>query len=368
MISRLTVKLGPRSYNIAIGFGLLDRSGPFLREAVDEKARNAVVVTNERINHLYGRAVLRSLKDAGFSATVVMTGDGERYKTLRTAQSIYDYLIAHRIERSDVLVALGGGVIGDITGFVAATYLRGIRYFQIPTTLLAQIDSSVGGKTGVNHPLGKNLIGAFHQPSVVLIDPETLASLSPRQYAAGLFEAVKYGVIRDRRLFDRIASQLEKIRGVQEDEVANLIHRCCAIKAEVVRLDEREGGLRRILNFGHTAGHALEAATRYRRFLHGEAVGLGMVIENLLSERLGLLKKTDRIAINTLIGRVGRIPSASTLAPDDIISALVRDKKTLAGRPTFVLPVEVGHVVIRSDVPLSAIKSALSDALSKRHH
>jgi 3-dehydroquinate synthase len=367
MISRLTVKLGSRSYRIAIGSGLLGRSGRFLREAAGDKGRNAVVVTNRRIHQLYGRPVLRSLKEAGFNATTVMVGDGERYKTLKTAESIYDYLIARRIERSDVLVALGGGVIGDITGFVAATYLRGIRYFQIPTTLLAQIDSSVGGKTGVNHPLGKNLIGAFHQPSLVIIDPDTLGSLSPRQYSAGLFEAVKYGVIRDRRLFNRIASRLESIRGLEPDEVSFLIHRCCAIKAEVVRLDERESGLRRILNFGHTAGHALEAASFYRRFLHGEAVGLGMVIENLLSERLGLLKKTDRIAINTLIGRVGRIPSASTLAPDDIISALVRDKKTLAGRPTFVLPVEVGNVVIRSDVPLSAIKSALSDGLSKHH-
>jgi 3-dehydroquinate synthase len=362
MIQPLTVRLGSRSYPIVIATGALDEAGPRIREAVGETARRAVVVTNPRVGSLFGVRVMRSLKRSGFAASSIAIGDGERFKTLDTAKSLFDLLIERRLERTDVLVALGGGVVGDLTGFVAATYLRGIRFAQVPTTLLAQIDSSVGGKTGVNHPLGKNLIGAFHQPSLVVIDPSTLATLPPREFTAGLCEAIKCGIIRDRRLFVRIRARLEEIKRLEPTEVGNLIRRCCAIKANVVRLDERESGLRRVLNFGHTAGHAIEAVTRYRRYLHGEAVGLGMIVESVIAERLGILAKGDRAEIEVLIQKAG-LPKAPTLAPGDIIAAMARDKKTEAGRLTFVLPVRIGRVVIRSDVPPSILRSALNDAL-----
>ena len=362
----VAVKLGSRSYKVLIRRGLLDEAGPLAREVLGESARRVVVVTNASVGGLYGRRVLRSLRRVGFDASEFRVGDGERFKSLRVAESVFDYLITRRLERDDAIVALGGGVVGDLAGFTAATYLRGIRFVQIPTTLLAQIDSSVGGKTAVNHRLGKNLIGAFHQPSVVIVDPATLESLPGRELRAGLYEAIKYGVIRDRRFFNRIAGRLESVREGDPFEIARLISRCCSIKADVVRQDERESGLRMILNFGHTAGHAIEAATGYRRYLHGEAVGAGMLVESLVACRMNLLGEADLSEICSVIGRVGRLPGASTLALDDIISAMDRDKKARAGRPTFVLPVTVGKVVIRSDVPLPVVKSALNDALLRR--
>jgi 3-dehydroquinate synthase len=273
-------------------------------------------------------------------------------------------LIERRVERSDVIVALGGGVVGDLAGFVAATYLRGVRLIQVPTTLLAQIDSSVGGKTAVNHALGKNLIGSFHQPTLVAIDPNLLHTLPARQIQAGLYEVIKYGVIRDRRLFDRVARRIDRLRKLESEDLEHLIARCCAIKADVVRSDEFESGLRRILNFGHTVGHALEAVTHYRRFLHGEAVGHGMRAASRISERLGLLPTGDRETIETGIASVGRLPLANTLALDDIISAMHRDKKVERGRAAFVLPVEIGKVVTRSDVPPQVVRAALKDALA----
>jgi 3-dehydroquinate synthase len=232
--------------------------------------------------------------------------------------------------------------------------------------LLAQIDSSIGGKTGVNHPLGKNLIGSFHQPSLVVIDTVTLDSLPRRQLSAGLYEAIKYGVLGDRRLFRRIDASLDAIKRLDPAELNFLIHRCCAIKARIVRLDEREGGLRRVLNLGHTVGHAIEATTKYRRFLHGEAVGIGLVAESMIAERVQLLASSERQAIESLVTRIGKLPETVTLARDDIISAMDRDKKNRAGEKTFVLPVSIGRVVIRSDVPPSIVRLALRDALSPR--
>jgi len=359
----IPVRLKERSYRIEIAAGLLDQAGARARLSVTDKAARAVIISNPRVNALYGNRLARSLKAAGFRTDRFIIGEGERFKNLQTAQSIYSFLIKHRVARSDILVALGGGVVGDVAGFVAATYLRGIRFVQVPTTLLAQIDSSVGGKTGVNHRLGKNMIGAFHQPSLVVIDPETLESLPPREMSAGLCEAIKYGVIRDRKLFDRIFRRMERLKQHDPAEIANLIARCCRIKAEVVRRDEREGDLRRILNFGHTVGHALEAVTGYRRFLHGEAVGHGMRAASRIAERMAMLESADREAIDEAINRVGPLPRANTLALSDIISAMHHDKKTEAGRLAFVLPVEIGQVVIRSDVPLEVVRSALKDAL-----
>src|SRR6185503_7198288 len=238
----VAVHLGSRSYQIHISGGVLDELGDRARSALGPNSRQAVVVTNDTIGRLYGARVVRSLARAGFRVHRISIGDGERYKSLRTAESMFSFLIEHRIERSDVIVALGGGVVGDLAGFVAATYLRGIRLIQVPTTLLAQIDSSVGGKTAVNHPLGKNLIGMFHQPSLVVIDPETLTTLPPREMRAGLHEAIKYGVIKDRRLFHRIERDLDRLKQFDLDRLVPLIASSCEIKEAVVRREERQNG------------------------------------------------------------------------------------------------------------------------------
>jgi 3-dehydroquinate synthase len=364
VMKSIAVKLAERSYRIQIASGLIDEAGALTRAATGDRARQAVIVSNPPVDSLYGERVTRSLDRAGFRTHRFLIGDGERYKTLRTAESLLTYLIEQRIERSDVIVALGGGVVGDLSGFVASTYLRGVRFVQIPTSLLAQIDSSVGGKTGVNHRLGKNLIGVFHQPSLVVIDPETLRTLPARQMQSGIYEAIKYGVIRDRRLFNRILRVMEQLKSFDSVELTHLIARSCAIKADVVERDEREGGLRKILNFGHTVGHALEAVTGYRRFLHGEAVGHGMRAAGRIAERMQLLSAPARAEIDEAVARAGPLPRANTLALDDIILAMNHDKKAEAGRTAFVLPVEVGRVVIRSDVPPQVVRSALSDAFA----
>ncbi|HEY6332819.1 MAG TPA: 3-dehydroquinate synthase, partial [Blastocatellia bacterium] len=316
------------------------------------------------VDRLYGRRAAASLKRAGFRVQRVLTGDGERFKTLRSAEQLYTFLIQHRIERTDIIVALGGGIVGDLAGFVAATYLRGIKVIQVPTTLLAQIDSSVGGKTGVNHRLGKNLIGAFHQPALVLIDPEVLATLPGRELRSGLFEAIKYGVIKDKGLFERIGLQMSSLKAARVDEMMHLIVRSCEIKAEVVGQDEREGGLRRILNFGHTIGHALEAVTVYRRFLHGEAVGYGMRGACRIAEMMGLFSSDERECVEEVIKRAGRLPAANNLASRDIMTAMKLDKKVQAGSPVFVLPVEIGRVIVSSDVPLKTVRAAVNEIVA----
>src|SRR3989441_4158745 len=327
----VAVRLGTRSYQIQIASGLLDELGEQARDALGERTRQAVVVSNATLGSIYSGRAVRSLARAGFKVHSFSIGDGERFKNLRTAESLFAFLIERRVERSDVIVAIGGGVVGDLAGFAASAYLRGIRLIQVPTTLLAQIDSSVGGKTAVNHPLGKNLIGAFHQPSLVVIDPDVLRTVPARQIRSGLYEAVKYGVISDRRLFNRIARKIDELKNFESAELEHLIARCCAIKAKVVQNDEREGGLRKILNFGHTVGHALEAVTNYRRFLHGEAVGHGMRAASKIAERLGLLTVADGEQIETAIASVDRLPSTNTLVLDDIISAMHRDKKIEGG-------------------------------------
>src|SRR5215471_17237177 len=358
------VKLGSRSYRVEISAGLSSELGNLARETLGDRSTHAVVVSNPTVGSLLSARIEKSLARVGFEVDRFWMGDGEKFKNLRTAESLLAFLIDRRVERTGVIIAVGGGVVGDLAGFVAATYLRGIRLIQLPTTLLAQIDSSVGGKTAVNHPLGKNLIGAFHQPSLVVIDPEVLHSLPPRQFKSGLYEAIKYGVISDRRLFNRVTRNIDRLKKLDPIELEHLIARCCAIKARVVRSDEREGGLRRILNFGHTIGHALEAVTHYRKYLHGEAVGIGMRAASLMAESLGMLTVADRKLIEGAVDSVGRTPSAKTLALDDILAAMHRDKKVEAGRTTFVLPVEIGKVVVRSDVPLKVIQTALKEALN----
>jgi 3-dehydroquinate synthase len=355
---------GDHRSRIEIAPGLLGRIGERARAALGEKPRASVIVTNPTVGAMYGKQTRRSLSKSGFRVEQFLIGDGERFKTLRTVESLYTFLIERGIERGDVIVALGGGVVGDLAGFAAATYLRGIKLVQAPTTLLAQIDSAIGGKTGVNHRLGKNLIGVFQQPALVVTDPDTLGTLPVRELKCGLSEAIKYGVIRDRLLFDRIVNHTDRLLACDTGELSRLITRSCQIKVDVVTQDEREGGLRRILNFGHTVGHALEALTGYRRFRHGEAVAHGMRAASRIAERMGIFAPDRRKAVDDAIARLGALPQAKSLAPDDIIASMRRDKKTEGGRIALVLPVEIGRVTIRSDVPLKTVRLSLRETLS----
>ncbi len=287
--SCVPVALGDRSYVIVIQPGILKQIGHVLQDA--GCSGRVGIVTNPAVNKLYGRVVHRALNEAGFSPFFIIVPDGEQAKTMKWLAKILDSLVMQRIERQDVILALGGGVTGDVAGFAASTYLRGIPFVQVPTTLVAQVDSSVGGKTGVNHPRGKNLIGAFYQPQIVVIDPGVLKTLPPRQWIAGLAEVIKYGMIADKPFFEYLENHVEGLRSQSDDVIPHVLKRCCEIKAEVVSGDERESGRRRILNYGHTLGHALEAWGHYKKWIHGEAVGLGMVLEGSLAHYLGMCSK-----------------------------------------------------------------------------
>jgi 3-dehydroquinate synthase len=273
-------------------------------------------------------------------------------------------LIANRFERGDGIIALGGGVVGDLAGFVAATFMRGVKYVQIPTTLLAQIDSSVGGKTAVNHALGKNLIGAFYQPRAVIIDPQSLRTLPKREIRAGLYEAIKYGVIRDEALAAFIRNNLDRIDLLDSETMIRLIARCCEIKAEVVTTDERESGLRRILNFGHTVGHALESVTLYRRLKHGEAVGYGMKCASAIAEKVGIIPPAEAEAIKYSVDALGRLPRIDDLKAQDVIAAMAHDKKVAQGKLPLILPTKIGAVVVRDDIAPTVIRTAVRELLA----
>ena len=351
----VTVDLGERSYPIRIGADLLGRAdllAPHLR------GRQAAIVTNETVAPLY----LDKLKAAlsGFELLDIVLPDGERYKTLTTVMRIYDALIRASADRATCLIALGGGVVGDVTGFAAATYLRGVPVVQVPTTLLAQVDSAIGGKTGVNHTLGKNLIGAYHQPLAVSVDPLLLATLPRREFRAGLYEVIKYGVIASRTLFETVASDLQRIFAREPAALVPVIAESCRIKADVVGRDERESGPRRALNFGHTAGHALEAVTKYRRFRHGEAVAYGMLVAAELGVQRGTLDPADRDALAALIAQMGPLPPMADLPAADLIQAMARDKKVIGGTLHFVLPAGIGGTRVVTDVTSEELTGALA--------
>jgi 3-dehydroquinate synthase len=359
------VPLGERSYDITIAERALSRVGEITRAALGEKARRIAIVSNPVVDSAYGKAVVRSLKRAGFATLTHLIADGEPAKSIRTAERLWAFLISNRFERNDGILALGGGVVGDLAGFVAATFLRGMDYVQIPTTLLAQIDSSVGGKTAVNHALGKNLIGAFHQPRAVVIDPLTLRTLPRRELRAGLYEAIKYGIIRDRELAESIRNSLDLIEALEPQTMAGIIARCCEIKAEVVVADERESGLRRILNFGHTVGHALEAVTAYRRLKHGEAVGYGMKCAAAIAEKSGVAPQLEAEAIRDGIDLLGRLPRISDLNAKNVIAAMAHDKKVTQGKLPFILPTRVGEVVVRDDIESAVIRAAVREMIAE---
>jgi 3-dehydroquinate synthase len=344
---RVPVALGDRSYEVVIQPGILSQIGHVLQNC--GCSGRVGIVTNPVVNKLYGRVVHRALTQAGFPSFFIIVPDGEQAKTIKWLSKILDALVMQRVERQDVILALGGGVTGDVAGFAASCYLRGIPFVQVPTTLVAQVDSSVGGKTGINHPQGKNLIGAFYQPRMVVIDPRVLKTLPPRQWIAGLAEVIKYGMIADKPFFEFLEQHVEGLRNRSEDVMPHILRRCCEIKAEVVEGDERESGRRRILNYGHTVGHALEAWGHYKKWIHGEAVGLGMVLEGSLAHYLGLCSKDVVERQDDLIKSVGLPSSMPKMSFLDLWQAMQHDKKVIKGNIHCVLPKRIGDVRV---VPL----------------
>jgi len=340
----VTVPLGERSYPIVVGEGVLETLG--LRLASMRRSGKVAVVTDETVAKLHGGAAVRSLKAAGYQPHLIAMPAGERTKTLSWVSRVLDQLVAARFERNSVVVALGGGVIGDLAGFAAAVYQRGIPFVQVPTTLVAQVDSSVGGKTGVNHPVGKNLIGAFHQPCLVLIDVLTLRTLPKRQWLAGLAEVIKYGVIADERFFRYLEEHMAALLDMESGAVLHVVSRSCEIKASVVGEDERESDRRRILNYGHTIGHALERLGRYRHLIHGEAVAIGMVEEAGLARALGLCSEEVVSRQRDLIIRTGLRHVMPPVTFVQLWNAMQHDKKVAGGQVHCVFPEDIGRVRI----------------------
>jgi 3-dehydroquinate synthase len=346
----LTVNLGDRSYPIYIGNDILSQAGEFLAQA--GLRGKVAVVTNPTVAQLYLDAVHETLTQAGFDVTPVLVPDGEEHKDVRSLISIYEQLIGQRFERKSCVMALGGGVIGDLAGFAAATYLRGIPYVQMPTTLLAQVDSSVGGKTGVNHQTGKNLIGAFYQPRLVLIDVSVLRSLPSRELIAGLAEVIKYGIIEDPGLFALLEEKIGSVIELDRELLIQIVETSCAIKARVVEKDEREEDYRAVLNFGHTIGHALEAVTDYRKYLHGEAVGIGMAQAAAISVQQGFCDQRSQERILKLIKKAGlSLEIPGDISRQSLIQGMEMDKKSAAGKIKFVMSAGIGKTRFHSLAP-----------------
>jgi len=355
----LNVALGARSYPIYIGAGLLAR--PEL--IVDKLPQNKVaIVTNATVAPLYLESLRRALESRGVNVVSVTVPDGEAYKTWETLNRIFDTLLEHRCERGTTLIALGGGVIGDLAGFAAAVYQRGVPYIQVPTTLLAQVDSAVGGKTAINHPLGKNMIGAFYQPLAVVSDTDTLGSLPSRELAAGLAEVIKYGLIRDAPFFEWLEANMRRLARGEPEALAYAIERSCANKAEVVARDELETGPRALLNFGHTFGHAIEAGTGFGAWLHGEAVANGMLLAAELSHRLGLLAAADVRRIGALLKEAGLPLDPPMLGFERYLELMGHDKKVAGGRIHFVLLRRIGEAYVSGEVPRDALADVLDTA------
>jgi 3-dehydroquinate synthase len=354
------VSLGERSYDIELGVSL-EQAGERIKGL--GLGKKIALVTNPTVNKLYGPRVVDSLKTAGFQVVPIEIPDGEKHKTLKSADDIYTKLLKHGFDRKSALVALGGGVIGDLTGFAAATFMRGVPFVQIPTTLLAMVDSSVGGKTGVNHPMGKNMIGAFYQPKKVLMDLGALRTLPKEELLAGMAEVIKYGVIRDAALFDYLDKNREKILALDSDALEHIVRRSCEIKAEVVGQDERESGLRAILNFGHTVGHAVETAENYA-MRHGHAVAIGMVYASRLAHRAGLCDASVPDRVEKLIKSYGLPTDLSALSRKPNVTALMDtmqlDKKAEGGKVKFVLPKKIGEVIVTKEWDEGALKEVLS--------
>ena len=351
----LTVALGERAYPIHIGSGLLTQPELILPHL---STKQVAIVTNTTVAPLYLERVQNGLLQAGVKTVPIVLPDGEAYKNSASLNCIYDALLQQRIERKGTVIALGGGVIGDLTGFAAATYLRGVPFIQIPTTLLAQVDSSVGGKTGINHPLGKNMIGAFYQPQLVLADTDTLNTLPERGLAAGLAEIIKYGLIRDPVFFVWLEANMDKLLARDQQALAYAIYHSCQNKAEVVAADEREAGQRALLNFGHTFGHAIEAGMGYGAWLHGEAVGTGMIMAADLSQRMGWLRPEEMRRTRALITKA-RLPEiAPDLGQEKYLALMGLDKKVEGGKIRFVLLKAIGEAVV-TEAPAAQLQATI---------
>ncbi len=354
----LTVNLGARSYPIVIGNGLLGDASLWQQLALQTDMPNhLVVVSNETVSPLY----LDTLRTALTQHRVdhVSLPDGEAHKHLQSIEHIIDGLIEHGSQRDTAIIALGGGVVGDMAGFAAASFMRGIRFFQVPTTLLAQVDSSVGGKTGVNHALGKNLIGAFHQPEAVVIDTDTLSTLAPREVRAGIAEIIKYGCIYDGEFFDWLERSMDQLVALDPEALTHAIYRSCAIKADIVARDEREKGERALLNFGHSFGHAIEQVTGYKQWLHGEAVGIGMLMAGHLSRSMGQFSDSDLARLNALLTAAGLPTSAGDLDQDALRNAMRKDKKNTATQQRLIVLKGIGSSEVRADCDSADVDKAL---------
>lgn len=378
-VQKLQVRLAssPHNYQIAIGRGLLSSIGKVVRDD-NQSRRRVVVLSNPRVYELYGATVTRSLAWQKIQVSQLLLDEGEGAKSLQSLAKVLEAFSEFGLERSDAVIALGGGVVGDIAGFAAAVYLRGVSYFQVPTTLLAQIDSSVGGKTGVNLPRGKNLVGAFHQPTGVIIDPGTLSTLPGRELTAGFCEMVKNGAVGGRKLFTQTISFLSKFdvdkKALQSEGLEELVAAHCSFKAGIVKGDEREAigrtdhRSRRILNFGHTVGHALEAVTKYRRFRHGEAVGYGVLVASELSKLLSLLKPGEVELLSRAVQLCGRLPKTHDLDVDEIVDSVSHDKKSVAGKVQWVLLERIGRarIVSSADIRPRLIRDAIRTVLQRK--
>jgi 3-dehydroquinate synthase len=357
----VNVKLAERSYPILVGKDLLSRLGIECKKL--KLGQRCAIISDKNVAPLFGKLVEKNLRAAGFAPITITVPAGETAKSLATVQSCYDQLATHRLERKSFIVALGGGVVGDLAGFVAATYLRGIDFVQVPTTLLAQVDSSVGGKVGVNLKAGKNLVGAFHQPKFVLCDLDPLKTLPAREFRAGLAEVIKYGIIYDAKLFAELERDLPKLLKRNPQTLAQVIARCCEIKANVVSQDETESSLRAILNFGHTIGHALEAISRYGKFLHGEAISIGQVAAAKLSAKVLGLPQSDVRRIKNIFQRAG-LPTRIKLNSaqrKNLFAAMKLDKKVRAGEIKFVLAKKIGKVFWNQGVSDDLIHQTLDE-------
>ena len=359
-MERITVSLGERSYPISIGAGLFNDPAHLSFLTAKQKV---VVISNVTVAPLYAERILSILAHQGCQASLLKLPDGEQYKTLDTFNTVMSYLLEHNFSRDVVIIALGGGVIGDLVGFAASCYQRGVDFIQIPTTLLSQVDSSVGGKTAVNHPLGKNMIGAFYQPKSVIIDTNCLATLPAREFAAGMAEVIKYGIIYDAEFFTWLEQNLEALYALDEKALAYAIARCCEIKAEVVAQDEKESGIRALLNLGHTFGHAIEAELGYGHWLHGEAVSSGTVMAAKTAQLRGDITLAQLERIIALLKRA-KLPvhTPESMSFADFIRHMMRDKKVLAGELRLVLPTDIGNAEVVKGVPESTIQQAIDYA------
>lgn len=353
----LKVELANRSYPIHIGRKLISDASLILPHL---KRKHVAVVTNTTVAPLYLDILTKTLQEAGVTVTPIILPDGEAYKNAATLNTIYDVLLQNRCERSTTLIALGGGVIGDLTGYAAATYLRGVPFIQIPTTLLSQVDSSVGGKTGINHPLGKNMIGAFYQPQVVLADIDTLQTLPAREFSAGMAEVIKYGLIRDPAFFDWLETNIAQLMALDEAAISEAIYRSCQNKAEVVARDEHEHGERALLNLGHTFGHAIENAMGYGVWLHGEAVAAGTMMAADLSQRMGWLSAIDVKRTHAILAAANLPLEAPKLGGDKYMELMQLDKKVADGKIRLVLQQGIGKSVITSDYDVEKLKQTLA--------